>query len=36
MLEQAYLTYFALGAAFENQTKTIEDQGKNKLRLYKL
>ena len=28
--EQAKFTYSPLGKAFEKQTKTIEDQGKNK------
>ena len=31
MIEQTKFTYFPLGKAFEKQTKTIEDQGKNKL-----
>ena len=30
IIEQAKFTYFPLGKAFEKQTKTIEDQGKNK------
>ena len=29
MIEQAKLTYCPLGKAFEKQTKTIENQGKN-------
>ena len=33
IIEQAKFTYSTLGKAFEKQTKTIEDQGKNKLRL---
>ena len=32
MIEQAKFTYYPLGKAFEKQIKTIEDQGKNKLR----
>ena len=32
--EQAKFTYSLLGKAFEKQTKTIKDQGKNNLRLY--
>ena len=31
--EQAKFTYSPPGKAFEKQIKTIEDQGKNKLRL---
>ena len=31
--EQAKFTYSPSGKAFEKQIKTIEDQGKNKLRL---
>ena len=31
IIEQAKFTYSPLGRAFEKQTKTIEDQGKNKL-----
>ena len=30
MIEQAKFTYSSLGKAFEKQTKTIEDQAKNK------
>ena len=33
IIQQAKLTYSPLGKAFEKQTKTIEDQGKNKLSL---
>ena len=33
IIEQAKFTYSPLGKAFEKQTKTIEDQGKNKLML---
>ena len=33
MIEQAKLTYCPLGKAFEKQTKTIENQGKNRLML---
>ena len=33
IIEQAKFIYFLLGKAFEKQIKTIEDQGKNKLRL---
>ena len=33
ILEQATFTYSPLGNAFEKQTKTTEDQGKNKLML---
>ena len=33
IIEQAKLSYSLLGKAFEKQTKTIEDQGKNKLML---
>ena len=29
IIEQPKFTYFPLGKAFEKQTKTIEDQGKN-------
>ena len=29
LIEQAKFTYSPLGKAFEKQTKTIEDQGKN-------
>ena len=32
-IEQAKFTYSPLGKVFEKQTKTIEDQGKNKLML---
>ena len=31
IIEQAKFTYSALAKALEKQTKTIEDQGKNKL-----
>ena len=33
IVEQAKFPYSPLGKAFEKQTKTIEDQGKNKLML---
>ena len=33
IIEQAKFTYSPLGKAFEKQTKTIEDQEKNNLRL---
>ena len=33
IIAQAKFTYSPLGKAFEKQTKTIEDQGKNKLML---
>ena len=33
IIEQAKFTYSPLRKAFEKQTKTIEDQGKNKLKL---
>ena len=33
IIEQAKFPYSPLGKAFEKQTKTIEDQGKNKLML---
>ena len=33
IIEQAKFSYSLLGKAFEKQTKTIEDQGKNKLML---
>ena len=33
IIEQAKFTYSPIGKAFEKQIKTIEDQGKNKLRL---
>ena len=36
IIEQAKFTYFPLGKAFDKQIKTIEDQGKNKLRLQKI
>ena len=32
-MEQVKFTYSSLGKASEKQIKTIEDQGKNKLRL---
>ena len=33
IIEQAKFTYSPLGKAFEKQIKTIEDQGKNQIRL---
>ena len=33
IIEQAKLIYSPLGKSFEKQTKTVEDQGKNKLTL---
>ena len=33
IIDQARFTYSPLGKAFEKQIKTIEDQGKNKLKL---
>ena len=33
IIEQAKFTYFPLGKRFEKQIKTIEEQGKSKLRL---
>ena len=33
IIEQARFTYSPLGKAFEKQVKTVEDQGKNMLRL---
>ena len=33
IIEQAKFIYSPLGKAFEKQTKTIEDQGKNRLML---
>ena len=33
IIEQAKFTYSLLGKAFRKQTKTIEDQGRNKLML---
>ena len=30
IIQQAKFNYYPLGKAFEKQTKTIEDQGKNK------
>ena len=33
IIEQAKFSYSPLGKAFEKQTKTIEDQGKNNLML---
>ena len=33
IIEHARFTYSPLGKVFEKQIKTIEDQGKNKLRL---
>lgn len=35
-LIQAKFTYSPLGKAFEKQVKTIEDQGKNKWKVYNL
>ena len=35
MIEQAKFIYSALGKVFQKQTKTIEDQRQNKLKLYK-
>ena len=34
IIEQAKFTYSPLGKVFQKQTKTIEDQGKNNLRVY--
>ena len=36
IIEQATFTYSPLGKAFEKQTKTIEDQGKNKQKQLKI
>ena len=36
IIEQAKFSYSPLGKAFEKEIKTIEDQGKNKLRLQKI
>ena len=36
IIEQAKFAYSPLGKAFEKGIKTIEDQGKNKLRLQKI
>ena len=36
IIEQAKFAYSPLGKAFEKEIKTIEDQGKNKLRLQKI
>ena len=36
IIEQAKYTYSPLGKAFEKPAKTIEDQGKNKLKLQKI
>ena len=33
IIEQAKFTYSPLGKAFEKQIKTLEDEGKNKLKL---
>ena len=33
MIEQAKFIYSPLGKAFQKKMKTIEDQGKNKLKL---
>ena len=33
IIEQTKFTYSSLGKAFEKQIKTIEEQGKNKLKL---
>ena len=35
IIEQAKFTYFPLGKAFEKQTKTIEDEGKNQINAIK-
>ena len=35
IIEQAKFTYSLLGKAFKTQTKTIEEQGKNKLNFQK-
>ena len=35
-IQQAKFTYSPLGKAFEKQTKTIEDQGKNKQKQFKI
>ena len=35
-IEQAKFTYFPLGKTFEKQTRTIEDQGKNKQKQFKI
>ena len=34
IIEQAKFTYSPLGKVFQKQAKTIEDQGKNNLRVY--
>ena len=36
IIEEAKFTYSHLGKAFQKQTKTIEDQGKNKLLLQQI
>ena len=36
IIEQSKFSYSPLGKAFEKEIKTIEDQGKNKLRLQKI
>ena len=36
MIDQAKFTYSPLGKGLEKQMKVIENQGKNKLKLYKL
>ena len=36
IIEQAKFTYSPLGKAFKKQVKTIEDQGKNMLKLQKI
>ena len=35
IIEQAKFIYFPLGKAFEKQTKTIEDEGKNQINAIK-
>ena len=35
-IKQAKFTYFPLGKTFEKQTRTIEDQGKNKQKQFKI
>ena len=35
-IEQAKFTYFPLGKTFEKQTRTTEDQGKNKQKQFKI
>ena len=36
IIEQSNFTYSPLGKAFEKQTETIEDQGKNKYKQFKI